>query len=224
MKILLKAEHELPSHREGKTFHELDSRRSLRWNIRRKTIVEYPVLYAVLSHHSDYFGEHRWMIFFIPIRLIEFIQSLVYEEPSESQDLVSLAMSSEDSPSAVDSKKRKIENDDLGDDDDDGAGGASFGLLASEDAGESDEDSVTAGERKRRAREEEANARGGFSFVLKHKECFHCVLPTDQEKRGKRWSSGGWPDTRSGGEAPKESSKTTSSSTGLLSSVNASAC
>ena len=95
----------------------------------------------------------------IPIRLIEFIQSLVYEEPSESQDLVSLAMSSEDSPSAVDSKKRKIENDDFGDDDDDGAGGASFGLLASEDAGESDEDSVKAGERKRRAREEEAYAR-----------------------------------------------------------------
>ena len=94
-----------------------------------------------------------------PLRLIEFIQSLVYEEPSESQDLVSLAMSSEDSPSAVNSKKRKIENDDFGDDDNDGAGGASFGLLASEDAGESDEDSVTAGERKRRAREEEANAR-----------------------------------------------------------------
>ena len=156
MKILLKAEHELPSHREGKTFHELDSRRSLRWNIRRRTIVEYPVLYAVLSHHSDYFGEYRCVNFPIPIRLIEFIQSLVYEEPSESQDLRSLAMSSEDSPSAVDSKKRKIENDDDGDD---GAGGASFGLLASEDADESDEDSVTAGERKRRAREEEANAR-----------------------------------------------------------------
>ena len=57
VKILLKIEHELLSRRrEGKTFHELDSRRSLRWNIRRRTIVEYPVLYAVLAHHADYFG------------------------------------------------------------------------------------------------------------------------------------------------------------------------
>ena len=58
-----------------------------------------------------------------PIRLIEFIQFLVYEEPSESQDLGSLAMSSEDNPSAVESKKRKIESDDFDDDDDDGQGG-----------------------------------------------------------------------------------------------------
>ena len=194
MKILLKAEHELPSHREGKTFHEFDSRRSLRWNIRRRTIVEYPVLYAVLSHHSDYFGEHRWMIFPFPIRLIKFIQFLVYEEPSESQDLGSLAMSSEDNPSAVESKKRKIESDDFDDDDDDGAGGASFGLLASEDADESDEDSVTAGERKRRAREEEANARCGFSRISQTQGIFlPCCFKRSRRERQEveqKWMAG----------------------------------
>jgi len=139
VKILLKAEHELPSHKEGKTFHELDSRRSLRWNIRRRTIVEHPVLYAVLDHHSHYF---------------------VYEEPCESRDF---AMSSDDEHSAVDSRKRKLEggnNDDYDDvDDNGGAASSSFGLLAPKEAEESDEDSVTAGERKRRARAEEAAAR-----------------------------------------------------------------
>ena len=51
------------------------------------------------------------------------------------------------------------ENDDYDDEDTGGVASSSFGLLASGDAEESDEDSMTPGERKRRARAEEAASR-----------------------------------------------------------------
>jgi hypothetical protein len=54
--VLLKAEHEqVKAGKLMKRFHEVDLRKSIRFNLCERTIVEHPILYVVLSHHAHYF-------------------------------------------------------------------------------------------------------------------------------------------------------------------------